>query len=445
MDWVAKLLKEISPYYCIQYHIMAFSKSFNSSSSVIPSSIFINGGSASGGGGSGSEGRIKPNINFTPSSNCFVVSFGEEIQYLISSDKINMIMSTIFWNMPDDTCIWPYYIHNGKPVSLFQKLFMVRYTMNDDLNVVFKDGNKGNLKTDNIEIYHPYHTTVCKTHDVIEYFQGHIPTNGPDAYLIKNPIWKIRVDTSGSEEFIYCMYCEPNALVFLDDDAISRITEFNKTVKYTACWYRMNNSYVAGTFIINGSRKILYMHQVIMNHFGNGKGTSSGSVDHIDRDVLNNRLSNLRIVTTEVQQSNQKHVIEKVKKSRQKTARPLPDGITQDMLPKYVNYYIEHYGKDKACSREFFRIESHPMLEKDWATTKSGKVSLLTKLQQAKDKLAELDTALSCVVSGESETEPETESAMTTTVTSTSTPQLTGIIEGVNTVIMLSTASSTPI
>jgi hypothetical protein len=178
-----------------------------------------------------------------------------------------------------------------------------------------------------------------------------------------------------------------------------------------------------------------------MNHFGNGKGTSSGSVDHIDRDVLNNRLSNLRIVTTAVQQSNQKHVIEKVKKARQKTARPLPDGITQDMLPKYVNYYTEHYGKDKACSREFFRIESHPMLEKDWATTKSGKVSLLTKLQQAKDKLVELDTALTCVVSGETETEPETESAMS----STSTPPLTGIIEGVNTVIMSSTASSTPI
>lgn len=38
--------------------------------------------------------------------------------------------------------------------------------------------------------------------------------------------------------------------------------------------------------------------------------------------------------------------------------------------------------------REFFRIEKHPIIKDKWATTKSKKVSIVYKLNQAKEMLA---------------------------------------------------------
>ena len=370
----------------------------------------------------------------------------KHLHFKLTYQQFSIMMTTCkTWNSPTSDCKFPFYRHNLKNITLFQCLYKLKP---DELIIEYKNGDCTDLRYGNINIYHMYHTKITDEYKVLEYKQGHYSSLGKEAYCLKNPIWKV-IDktTEDISEYYYVMYCELDKIVKFDELAFEQIYNFIMTHNSGSniTWFQMKNGYIGGHIRINGKDTVLYMHQVIMNYFGNGKGTSSESIDHIDRDVLNNRSSNLRIVTTEVQQSNQKHVVEKVKKTRQKTARPLPDGITQDMLPKYVNYYIEHYGKDKACSREFFRIESHPMLEKDWATTKSGKVSLLAKLQQAKDKLVELDIALSCVVDGESETEPETESAMTSTPTTTSTPPLTDIIEGVNMVLMSSTASSTPI
>ena len=61
------------------------------------------------------------------------------------------------------------------------------------------------------------------------------------------------------------------------------------------------------------------------------------------------------------------------------------------MLPKHVVYYKECYNKEKQKYREFFKIEKgHPKLEKPWMTSKSGKISITDKLQQAINKLEEL-------------------------------------------------------
>ena len=84
------------------------------------------------------------------------------------------------------------------------------------------------------------------------------------------------------------------------------------------------------------------------------------------------------------------HEISK-KKARKCTAKSLPLGITQEMMKKYVIYYHEYLNPEKTRSREFFKIEKHPKLEKIWIGTKSNKVSLQEKLKQANKVVEDLE------------------------------------------------------
>jgi hypothetical protein len=132
-----------------------------------------------------------------------------------------------------------------------------------------------------------------------------------------------------------------------------------------------------------------------MDTWGNGKGTSIVSVDHLDRNPLNNRYDNLRIATMQEQQKNSKGTADDGSKHERKhNARALPVGITQDMMKKYVVYYFEYLDKEQTRSREFFKVETHPKLEKPWVTSKSEKVSLLDKLESANKVVGDLEKGI---------------------------------------------------
>jgi hypothetical protein len=114
------------------------------------------------------------------------------------------------------------------------------------------------------------------------------------------------------------------------------------------------------------------------------------SVDHIDRDPLNNCFDNLKVATREEQEANTKSA-DGERRERKHNAKPLPDGITNDMMKKYIVYYKECYNKEKQLYREFFKIEKHPKLEKPWIGSKSNAISITAKLKVANDMVDELN------------------------------------------------------
>lgn len=85
--------------------------------------------------------------------------------------------------------------------------------------------------------------------------------------------------------------------------------------------------------------------------------------------------------------------LRKDKRERKHTAQTLPTGITQNMMKKYVVYYREFVNlkNGKRVPREYFKVESHPRLTKPWVSSKSGKISLYEKLEQANQIVTDLE------------------------------------------------------
>lgn len=230
------------------------------------------------------------------------------------------------------------------------------------------------------------HISFFKTHrkSTREVLPGHFSQG-----KVRNPIIILENQT-------YLMYCERHSICLLCRKSYDKITQAEKKLnngkKFT--FYVLQNGYVGTKVsrVADKRSKFLYIHQIITGLYGQGKGSAGYSIDHIDRNPLNNQYNNLRIATRQQQQQNSIGSIPGTKRKRKVNAQKLPLGITQEMMPKYVTYNTECYNAEKQLCREFFRIEKHPKLKVSClSSSKSSKRSILEKLEEIKMKLHRLD------------------------------------------------------
>lgn len=225
-----------------------------------------------------------------------------------------------------------------------------------------------------MDIFETYISANNLDCNIVKYDKGHLCNSGCQAKLsiYKNPYCIVNSHVDGQYVLMEC------------NGVITKLSLSSlDAVKSTGtAWFVCKNEYIAS----NTKGTQLYLHQFITDHHGHGRGQLS--VDHINRDKLDNRFENLRVTTQSVQSANCG------KRERKYSAQALPPELQKTSLPKYVYYACEtlHAGEPNEYVREFFRIEKHPNLKKKaWSSSKSVKKSILDKLVETKQYLSLLD------------------------------------------------------
>jgi len=324
--------------------------------------------------------NYKLSYDFEPHLICGIIRFNDKyvlMDFLDLFSIINFEKNFIYYNQEDK--LYPYYLRHNQNISYLEHMF--KYD-SSNIEYIFKNNNPFDLRRENITIYHNYHKHILDKNEILEYSLGHYIEIGKDAYVIKNPMWKI---TENFKEY-WLMYCETNTIIKLCSESYQKILDYeaenNNGKKIT--WFKLQNGYIMGS-------NNLYIHQIITGCHGNGKGTKNISVDHIDQNPLNNTMVNLRIATRKEQEQNSKGIKDGTKRERKHNAKDLPDGIKQDMMRKYVVYYKDYADKEKKRLREYFKIEKHPKLDKIWIGCKSSSISIQDKLAQANKVVDDLE------------------------------------------------------
>lgn len=302
----------------------------------------------------------------------------ENVITLINYTDIN---SDYIWLFDTKKKLW----YTLSPRNSKRYLLHILYPNETYKMIKFKNNNHDDYRRNNIEFIKKVHCTDFTKPDsnIYKIIEDGVPikiTDGKFAKQWRNMYWY--VEEIETEEKYFVMDCKISGS---DDHCIYK---FSKTDLQTVLdidgnrpvWYKAHNGYITTTYTsVDKTRKMIYLHQLIMNHKGNGRGQMS--VDHINQDKLDNRKENLRIVDQTTQNQNTG------KRKRQHNACKLPEGIEQSDMPKYISYRRECYNKKNNSWREYFCIEKHPDMTKRWSTKKSMKYSVKTKLEEAKIKL----------------------------------------------------------
>jgi len=225
---------------------------------------------------------------------------------------------------------------------------------------------------------------INNDYEILKYFNGHIPSLGTSANQERNPYMLIK-DKNTNEEF-YGMFCEEDAITYFSKESLD-------LVKNNYTWYHHKDTgYILGSVKINNERKRLYLHQLIMDHYGNTITKGNLSVDHINQNKLDNRLTNLRLATQTEQNQNTD------KRARKYNAKPLPDDLlvhlkekyNTDNVPKFINCNY-----DKSNDNYIFTICKHPKQQRNangsCIPIKSSKSKFKNTIDKYEEILIKLD------------------------------------------------------
>jgi hypothetical protein len=318
---------------------------------------------------------------------CFIIDkirIDQEHILIISKLKKSTIESFTFNNEDN---LW--YYNNYKSVT---KLFDLLYPNMKNEKKIFLNDDVNDYRQKNIKILNKYSDLFPEPEDytILEYGTPYYIKDGRYADQYRNMYWKV-LDYNNIKYYI--MHIKDKIYTKISCDDIAKILLIEDS---RPSWYLQQNGYISTC--INKRHKIYYLHQVIMDVHDEDLTSYKRTVDHINRDKLDNRKENLRISSMSEQNANRD------KAERRCDAIDLPDGINQSDLPKYIVYRKEILDKVTNRSREYFYICNHPKLKR-WETTKSNKVDINEKLNLAIKKLNELNLLLDKNSDSETETE----------------------------------------
>jgi hypothetical protein len=206
---------------------------------------------------------------------------------------------------------------------------------------------------------------------ILKYGTSHKITHGKYSEQYRNMYWKVQ---DCNNDKYYLMHITKNIYTKISKRDISKVLNYNDKRPF---WYFNPNGYIATT--ISNDREFLYLHQYIMDVHTEDLTDFEKTVDHINRDKLDNRRDNLRFANMSIQNENRD------KAARRCDAKTeLPDWLGE--LPKYVQYRQEIYDKTNNMMRDFFVI-NHPSLDKIWESSKSMNIHLKDKFKATKLKL----------------------------------------------------------
>jgi hypothetical protein len=295
--------------------------------------------------------------------------------YILSRIK-NFSKDNFEFNESDK--LWYYNKYKSK-----ERLIDILFSDKKFTDIKFKNNDYNDYRLENIDfiIEDKFENkfNAPENYEILKDGTSHLIKEGACAGEYRNMYWKVK---DKDDNTYYMIHIKDNIYTKISKRDINKVLNF-KDIR--PVWRLFTNGYICCTININNKQKVYYLHQVIMDVHDENLTNFEKTVDHINRDKLDNRRDNLRLVNMSIQNANRD------KATRRCDAIDLPEGIKQEDIPKHIVYRKEILDKDTGKFREYFYICNHPNFSGNWSSSKSQKINIKEKLKQAKLKIQEIE------------------------------------------------------
>ena len=274
--------------------------------------------------------------------------------------------------------LWYYNKYKSK-----ERLIDILFSDKKFTDIKFKNSNYNDYIPENIDfiIEDKFENkfNAPENYEILKDGTSHLIKEGACAGEYRNMYWKVK---DKDDNTYYMIHIKDNIYTKISKRDINKVLNF-KDIR--PVWRLFTNGYICCTININSKQKVYYLHQLIMDVHDENLTNFEKTVDHINRDKLDNRQNNLRLVNMSIQNANRD------KATRRCDAIDLPEGIKQEDIPKHIVYRKEILDKNTGKFREYFYTCNHPNFSDNWSSSKSQKINIKEKLKQAKLKIQEIE------------------------------------------------------